>query len=261
MRASTCPPLSQLKFISGAMILRSTRRGSMWTGGPTLAPQFGSQTVKDTRPLREKSYQAKMKHDIFYYLQSLGFEIMKESLSNITGKDYRTIVEFLVNTLDNNYPFFQNARFEDEFVPALKALKYPYAQQIDNKWLAAPATMHSWPPLLGVLHWLVEMCKVRVATLIQHRPSYIAFQLRDQYMSSTHPTLQSPDDVPEEFDDPYDHKALALEYYDRAYTTWLNHIDDLSEPNQYLEDRYSVSSFFWSWNFWTEFVLYGSTKE
>lgn len=139
--------------------LSSTRRGSMWPSG-ALAPS-SSQTVKDTRPLRDRQYQTKMRQDILIYLQSSGFDISMPTLSNIQGKDYRAIFDFLVLTLDPFHPLNTNARFEDEFVPALKALRYPFAHQIDNKWLAAPASMHSWPSLLGVLHWLVELCKVR----------------------------------------------------------------------------------------------------
>jgi kinetochore protein NDC80 len=101
-----------------------------------------------------------MRQDILNYLQSNGFDISMASLSNIQGKDYRAIFDFLLLTLDPSHPLGQNARFEDEFVPALKSLRYPFAHQIDNKWLAAPASMHSWPSLLGVLHWLVEVCKV-----------------------------------------------------------------------------------------------------
>jgi kinetochore protein NDC80 len=143
----------------------------MWGGGAALAPPSSSQTVKDTRPLRDKPYQAKMKHDIWTYLQASGLDIPRESLSNIQGKDYRIIVESLVAILDPNQYFNPNARFEDQFVPALKSLRYPFAHQIDNKWLAAPAMMHSWPYLLGVLHWLVEMCKVRDS----HRSPTIRF--------------------------------------------------------------------------------------
>jgi kinetochore protein NDC80 len=102
-----------------------------------------------------------MKQDIFNYLQSSGFEISSASLNSIQGKDYRAIFDFLLLNLDPSHPLAPNARFEDEFVPALKSLRYPFAHQIDNKWLAAPASMHSWPSLLGVLHWLVELCKVR----------------------------------------------------------------------------------------------------
>lgn len=57
-------------------------------------------------------------------------------------------------------------------------------------------------------------------------------------MSSGHPTLQIPSDIPEEFDDPCDHRALAFDYFEQAYTVWLDLIDDFVEPNQYLEDRY-----------------------
>lgn len=102
-----------------------------------------------------------MRQEIFLFLQSAGFEISPSTLSNIQGKEYRNIFEYLVLNLDPMY-MFSAGRFEDDFAPALKALRYPFAHSMDNKWLAAPASMHSWPPLLGVLHWLVEMCKVGI---------------------------------------------------------------------------------------------------
>jgi len=163
-----------------------------------------------------------MRQDILNYLQGSGFDISLPSLANIQGKDYRAIFDFLLLTLDPSHPLGPNARFEDEFVPALKSLRYPFAHQIDNKWLAAPASMYSWPSLLGALHWLVELCK-----------------MREHYLCSAHPTLQNPSGIPEEFDDPCDHRGLAFDYYERAYTVWLDLIDDFVEPNQYLEDRYA----------------------
>lgn len=138
----------------------STRRGSMWPGAAAAGPPSSSQSGKDPRPLRDRSYQTKMRQEILTYLQTAGLDITMPTLANIQGKDYRAIFEFLVRSLDPAHDFKEGARFEDVFVPALKALKYPYAHQIDNKWLAAPASMHSWPSLLGVLHWLVELCKV-----------------------------------------------------------------------------------------------------
>jgi len=86
-----------------------------------------------------------------------------QTLANITGKEYRNIFHYLFSMLDPGYPFDLQARFEDEFIPALKCIRYPFVGQIDPKWLAAPASMHSWPSLLGVLHWLTVMCKVRVS--------------------------------------------------------------------------------------------------
>ena len=83
-----------------------------------------------------------------------------QTLVNITGKDFRVIFRHLVELVDPWHPFDPKVRLEDEFLPALKALRYPFVQQMDVKWLAAPASMHSWPSLLGMLHWLVEMGKV-----------------------------------------------------------------------------------------------------
>ncbi|KAJ6623413.1 HEC/Ndc80p family-domain-containing protein [Mycena sp. CBHHK59/15] len=200
----------------------SMRRGSIWTGGAAVAPAPSSQTLKEPRPLRERSFQTQMRQEISTYLKGAGFEISLATLNNIQGKDYRAIFDFLVLILDPCHPLNQNARFEDEFVPALKALRYPFAHTIDNKWLAAPASMHSWPALLGVLHWLVESCKARAL-----------------YETSGDPTLQIPSDVPEEFDDPWDHQALAFDYFAQSYIVWLDMVDEFVEPNQNLEDRYA----------------------
>jgi len=138
----------------------SVRRGSVWGGGNALGAPSTSQIMKDTRPLREKPYQAQMRDDVYRYLRDSGFEISQQTLASMQGKDYRAIFDTLVLTLDPCHPLREGARFEDEFIPALRALKYPFVNQLDSKWLAAVASPHSWPYLLGVLHWLVELCKV-----------------------------------------------------------------------------------------------------
>ncbi|KAJ7600924.1 HEC/Ndc80p family-domain-containing protein [Mycena floridula] len=198
----------------------STRRGSIWPGAQ--APAAINALAKDPRPLRDRSFQTKMRQDIVSCLQQQGAEIPLSTLSNIQGKDYRMIFEYLLNTLDPNYPLSSHLKLEEVFVPALKAIRYPYAHQIDNKWLAAPASPHSWPYLLGVLHWLAEQC-----------------QDQHEYLESGHPSLQKVEDVPEEFDDMLHHGALAFDYYQQAYTIWLNLQDDFSEPQNALDDRYA----------------------
>ena len=128
--------------------------------GSALQPAV-IQTLKESRPLRDRQYQTKMRQDIVSWLQSTEYDISMQTLANITGKEYRNIVQYLFSMLDPGYPFDPQARFEDEFIQALKCIRYPFVGQIDPKWLAAPASMHSWPHLLGVLHWLIVMCKVR----------------------------------------------------------------------------------------------------
>lgn len=153
------------KASNNSLSSSTLRRGSVWGGGAAAAAPSGSQVIKDNRPLRERSYQAKMRQDVHNYLNSAGFEISMQALASMQGKDYRAIFDALILTLDPFYPFREGARFEEEFIPALKAVRYPFVHQIDPKWLAAVASPHSWPYLLGVLHWLVELCRVRYIRL------------------------------------------------------------------------------------------------
>lgn len=200
----------------------STRRGSIWPGNAMLTAPSGSQTLKDPRPIRDRAYQSKMRQEIFAWLQTTEYEISMQTLMSITGKDYRSMFQHLVNLVDPCYPFDPKARFEDEFQPALRALRYPFVSQLDNKWLAAPGSMHSWPTLLAVLHWLVQMGKARL-----------------QYLESDDPTLQNVERIPEEFRDPVHHQALAFEYFSEAYIAFFNGADVFEEQDKALEARYT----------------------
>lgn len=134
----------------------------MWAGGAQGAAQTSSQGTKDTRPLRDRQYQAKMRQDVYSWLKETEFEgIHPQTLQNITGRDFRAIFEHLVCLLDPQWPFEMDKRLDDQIIPPLQALHYPYASQIDIKWLAAPGAQYSWPWLLGMLHWLAEIGKVR----------------------------------------------------------------------------------------------------
>ena len=133
----------------------------MWQGGnQTAAPQ--ASQAKDTRPLRDRSFQAKMRQDVGTFLNSTGFEVAPQMLQNITGKDFRAVFQHIISCLDPLWPWELDLRFEEHFMQSLRAMKYPYVGQIDVKWLPTPAAMHSWPSLLGMLHWLVELGKVRL---------------------------------------------------------------------------------------------------
>lgn len=130
--------------------------------------------------------------------------------------------QHLVNLIDPCYPFEPKVRFEDEFQPALRALRYPFVSQMDNKWLAAPGSMHSWPALLAVLHWLVDIGKARL-----------------QYLESEDPTLQNVERMPEEFHEPMHHQALAFEYFSEAYIAFFHGADVFTEQDKALEVRYA----------------------
>ena len=105
--------------------------------------------MKDIRSLRDKPVQQAMRNSIFAFLQATNFPgiFSKQTLISPTAKDFKAIVEHLVGILDEDFRFGQRVgekekRFDEEVVPVLDALGYPFASTIDKKWLAAPASMH-----------------------------------------------------------------------------------------------------------------------
>lgn len=134
----------------------------MWQGSSQGTAPSSSQptTLKDPRNIRDRTFQQKMRQDTVNWLQSTGYDIPNGVLQNITGREFGAIFQHLVCLLDPEWPFKTDMKWEEQFFPPLRCLKYPYIGAIDSKWLATPAAPHSWPSLLAMLHWLVEMGKV-----------------------------------------------------------------------------------------------------
>ncbi|EIN07775.1 hypothetical protein PUNSTDRAFT_70409 [Punctularia strigosozonata HHB-11173 SS5] len=200
------------------------RRGSTW-GAHGSQPSSQPILQKDRRELRDKTVQMRMRQDIVAWCQETGFDITPKALADVTGKSFRAIFEHLLLCLDPAWPFDDgDRRWEDHFVQSLKAVQYPFVTALDPKWLAAPASMHSWPQLLGVLHWLAEMGRTRS----------VALNSRDS-------TLQDESLVPESWDenDRNMHEAVLMEYYSRAYQTFLEGIDAYPEEDAWLQARYA----------------------
>jgi len=125
------------------------------------------QISKDPRAYREKSVQQMMRSGILSVLQNTGFQgnATAKMLASPTAKEFRAIFEHFVSILDHGRKI--KGKFEDEFVLIFKDFEYPFADSLDKKWLAAPASMHSWPSLVAALHWmanLVEVCLFLIQT-------------------------------------------------------------------------------------------------
>lgn len=147
------------------LLLPCSRRISTWGGGQVAAtpgPSNSLQSGKDTRQLRDKNVQAKMRQEIVSYLQPFGFDVTSSTVAKLPAKDYRTIFSWLVSRLDPSFPFNDDIKFEDEIKTVLRSIRYPFMNGFDHKWVTAPGAMHASAPLLGLLHWLVEMCQVSV---------------------------------------------------------------------------------------------------
>ncbi|KAL4969722.1 kinetochore-associated Ndc80 complex subunit NDC80 [Aspergillus stella-maris] len=149
------------------------RRSSVFsrpsTGGAMGHQSFFTQVPsaagvpRDPRPLRDRSFQARIAQDLLEYLTHNNFELeMKHSLGqntlrSPTQKDFNYIFQWLYHRIDPGYRF-QKA-MDAEVPPILKQLRYPYEKGITKSQIAAVGGQN-WPTFLGMLHWLMELAQM-----------------------------------------------------------------------------------------------------
>ncbi|QPG74486.1 hypothetical protein FOA43_001816 [Brettanomyces nanus] len=115
---------------------------------------------RDPRPVRDRSYQAKMQRDLFEYLSTAKFDIvMKQQLTartmkSPTQKEFVLMFQFLYKKIDPGYRFLRSV--EQDIYSILKFLEYPYLDTINKSQLSAVGGTN-WPVFLAMLHWLLQL--------------------------------------------------------------------------------------------------------
>lgn len=118
---------------------------------------------RDPRPLKDRSYQAKIGQDLLDYLTQNNFELeMKHSLGqntmkSPTQKDFNYIFQWLYHRIDPAYRFQKN--IDSEVPPILKQLRYPYEKSITKSQIAAVGGQN-WSTFLGMLHWMMQLAQM-----------------------------------------------------------------------------------------------------
>ncbi|KAJ2751526.1 kinetochore-associated Ndc80 complex subunit ndc80 [Coemansia pectinata] len=134
-------------------VFASTRRVTQ--GVPGTATRGGGP--KDPRPIKERGFQAKAQQRIMNYLSTHGYPGMltPKTLTMPTVKDFQTIFRFLYAQLDGRYVY--QGKFEEEALAILRGIHYPYVGNISKSHIYSAGSMSTWPGLLAMLLWLVEL--------------------------------------------------------------------------------------------------------
>ena len=149
------------------------RRSSVYSrhssSGPAGSQSFFVQAPipagvpRDPRPLKDRSYQAKIGQEMLDYLTHNNFELeMKHSLGqntlkSPTQKDFNFIFQWLYHRIDPNYRFQKN--IDAEVPPILKQLRYPYEKSITKSQLVAVGGQN-WSVFLGMLYWMMQLAQM-----------------------------------------------------------------------------------------------------
>ncbi|KAJ3567104.1 hypothetical protein NPX13_g6884 [Xylaria arbuscula] len=152
----------------------SERRSSIYrarssTNGPASHQSFFQQAPqaagvpRDPRPLRDRSFQARIGQELLEYLSQNNFEMdMKHTLQhNIikspTQKDFNYMFQWLYHRIDPSYRFMKN--IDQEVPPILKQLRYPYERGITKSHISAVGGQN-WSTFLGLLHWMMQLAQM-----------------------------------------------------------------------------------------------------
>lgn len=125
----------------------------------TIYRRRGDQgLLKDPRNLSNKAIQREMIDDILCFLQASSFphQISSKILQAPTSKDFVKVFEFLYGFIDNSEKIGQ--KIEDEFPRLMKQLRYPFP--VAKSAMFTIGSLHTWPSLLGALHWLTQLIEM-----------------------------------------------------------------------------------------------------
>ncbi|KAI1814280.1 HEC/Ndc80p family protein [Poronia punctata] len=147
----------------------SVHRARPSTNGPASHQSFFQQAPpaagvpRDPRPLKDRTYQARIGQELLDYLSQHNFELrMKHTLSHKiikspTQKDFNYMFQFLYQCIDPSYRFQKN--IDQEVPPILKQLRYPYEKSITKSQIAAVGGQN-WSTFLGLLHWMMQLAQM-----------------------------------------------------------------------------------------------------
>lgn len=141
-------------------------------GGGLNTPSSGGVLITAPRPKVDPRdpkglpIRQRMANDISAFLASVGEHVEAKTLLTPTAKDFRQILKSLIGRLDRTYPFAMNTtkgstQWTEEVVPALKVMMYPFPESITKSHLHAIGSQTSWPNMLAMLHWFVNLIQVR----------------------------------------------------------------------------------------------------
>ncbi|EPY50657.1 spindle pole body protein Ndc80 [Schizosaccharomyces cryophilus OY26] len=136
-------------------VRRSSIMNRRMSSASFMGQAASTSSMKDPRPLTDKRYQQECAAYVVNFLLECGYPqpLTPNNRFLPTTKEFASIFKFLYNKLDPKFRF--GARYEEDVINCLKSLRYPFTDSISRSRLVAIGTPHSWPAILGMLHWLV----------------------------------------------------------------------------------------------------------
>ncbi|POY75601.1 hypothetical protein BMF94_1223 [Rhodotorula taiwanensis] len=169
LRTSMAPDYAPASERRGSTFRRSTMANSVMAtpgGHMGIGASSRANAVKDPRDARPRVVRERMAQEIVDFCELRQHSVALRELLQPTGNQFYNIFEYLVKQyagISFGDMLGNKAKKEDECLAILRACQYPFADSISKSHLQAVGSAQSWPNMLAMLHWFVEMMNSRNA--------------------------------------------------------------------------------------------------
>jgi SMC interacting uncharacterized protein involved in chromosome segregation len=91
--------------------------------------------------------------------------VTPKTLQSPTSKEFWAVFLCLYRHMDPNYKPEETPKLEEEVPVLLKMIGYPIA--VNKSALQSIGAPHTWPTLLGALHWMAEAIRIDELSLAE----------------------------------------------------------------------------------------------
>ncbi|XP_037337790.2 kinetochore protein NDC80 homolog isoform X2 [Pungitius pungitius] len=133
--------------------------GASMPRNSTMSGFGGTEKIKDTRPLHDKSFVQQCIRQLHEFLTEQGYPgiLSAKILQSPSTKEFVKVFEFVYRQLDPTFEM-PNSKVEEEVPAILKALRYPFV--LSKSAMYSVGAPHTWPQALGALMWLIDQVKI-----------------------------------------------------------------------------------------------------
>ncbi|NXF71684.1 NDC80 protein, partial [Sclerurus mexicanus] len=189
---------------------------------------FGTEKIKDPRPLHEKAFIQQCIKQLCEFLVENGYahNVSMKSLQSPSVKDFLKIFSFIYGFLCPSYEL-PDSKFEEEIPKIFKELGYPFA--LSKSSLYTVGAPHTWPQMVTALVWLIDCVKLYAA------------------MRENAPSFDDGQSWGGETDDGIVHNKIFMDYAVKCYELFMKGRDTFeeldAEVQSKLKDLFHIDEF------------------
>ncbi|NXD07910.1 NDC80 protein, partial [Nothocercus nigrocapillus] len=189
---------------------------------------FGTEKIKDPRPLHDKAYVQQCIKQLCEFLVENGYahNVSMKSLQSPSVKDFLKIFTFIYGFLCPSYEL-PDSKFEEEIPRVFKELGYTFPLSKSSMYtVGAP---HTWPQIVAALVWLTDCVKLYSA------------------IKENAPSFDDGQNWGGETDDGIVHNKLFMDYIVKCYEHFMKGSDIFeefdAEVQSKLKDLFNIDEF------------------